>query len=373
MAKDWLSKLQKLEGANVGNYNPHQHVIQTPSPSVNMTFGRGHGLPLGYGMVLYGPPKGGKSVFCAATAGQLHHDDPEAFVIKMDTEFREEGQMTKNDLDMWGIDPDRYISFSANSPMLVFDRIETEIAAMCQEGLKLRLLIIDSITGIQGRRAMNADTIETQQIGDHALTVQEGFKRILPIHRKNRFAIIATAHVRAEMDMLEQKRGNKVKMAASFGVQHWAEYFMAINPNLNKEGRQDLLKKEMINEELVDFRGKSDQTGHKIQVKMKDNSCGPKGRSGEFTLDYGRGIVNKHEEVFLLGRDRGVLERPNNTTYIFGDRKFVGMENMLNAIKDEDELSKAILSEVFKRDQAGAYRIEDLKAEAELEPELEKK
>lgn len=371
MAKDWLAKLQKLEGANVGNYNPHLHVIQTPSASANMTFGRGHGLPRGYGMVLFGPPKGGKSVFCAATAGQLHHDDPEAFVIKMDTEFREEGQMTKKDLDMWGIDPDRYISFSANSPMLIFDRIETEIAAMCQEGLKVGLLIIDSITGIQGRRAMNADTIETQQIGDHALTVQEGFKRILPIQRKYKIAIIATAHVRAEMDMLEQKRGNKTKMAASFGVQHWAEYFMAINPNLNKEGRTDLAGNEMVNDELTDLRDKSDQTGHKITVKMKDNSCGPKGRTGEFTLDYGRGIINKHEEVFLLGRNRGVLERPNNTTYVFGERKFVGMQTMLNAIKEEDELSKAILSEVFKKDQAGAYAADDVKAAEGLVPELE--
>lgn len=372
MAKDWLAKLQKLEGANLGDYNPHNHVIQTPSPSVNMTFGRGHGLPLGYGMVLFGPPKGGKSVLCAATAGQLHRDDPEGIVIKMDSEYREGGQMTKRDLEMWGIDPDRYISYSANSPMLIFDRIETEIAAMCQEGMPLRLIIIDSITGIQGRRAMNADTIETQQIGDHALTVQEGFKRILPIQRKFKIAIIATAHVRAEMDMIEQKRGNKTKMAAAFGVQHWAEYFMAINPNLNKEGRTDLNGKEMVNEELTDFKGKGDQTGHKISVKMKDNSCGPKGRNAEFTLDYSRGIINKHEEVFLLGRDRGVLEMPNNKTYVFGDRKFVSKETMLDAIKNEDELSKAILSEVFKRDQAGAYAAEDVKVAAELDSELSK-
>jgi RecA/RadA recombinase len=356
MAKDWLAKLQKLEGANLGNYNPHNHVIQTPSPSVNMIFGKGHGLPLGYGMVLYGVPKSGKSVLCFATTGQLHKDDPTAMVVKFDTEWREEGQLTKNDLDMWGIDPDRYISYSANSPMLIFDRIETEIAAMCQEGMPLKLVIIDSITGIQGRRAMNADTIETQQIGDHALTLQEGFKRILPIQRKHKFAIIANAHARAEMDMIEQKRGNKIKMAASFGVQHWAEYFVAVT---------DLSGNEMIDKELTDLRDKGDQTGHKITVKMKDSSTGPKGRLGEFSLSYTKGIVNQHEEIFLLGKNRGVLERPNNLTYVFGDRKFVGIQNMLTALKDEPELAKAILSEVYKKDAAGHFAAEDAKAENE--------
>jgi hypothetical protein len=167
------------------------------------------------------------------------------------------------------------------------------------------------------------------------------------------------------MDMIEQKRGNKIKMAASFGVQHWAEYFVAVTPNLNKEGRTDLSGNEMIDKELTDLRDKGDQTGHKITVKMKDSSTGPKGRLGEFSLSYTKGIVNQHEEIFLLGKNRGVLERPNNLTYVFGDRKFVGIQNMLTALKDEPELAKAILSEVYKKDAAGHFAAEDAKAENE--------
>lgn len=365
MAKDWLAKLQKLEGANLGDYNPHNHVIRTPSPSLNFTFSKGHGLPLGFGAILYGPPKSGKSLICSATAGQLHKDDPEAVVIKFDTEYREAGQNTRNDLDMWGIDSDRYLSYSANSPMLIFDRIEKEIAAMCQDGMPLKLVIIDSVTGILGRRSMNAESIEVQQIGDHAATIGEGFRRILPIQRKYKFAIMATCHARAQMDPLEVRRGNKIKMQGAFALQHSLEYFLEINPNLNKEGRTDLSGKEMVNDELTDLRDKSDRTGHKITATMKENSCGPKGRTGEFTLDYNKGITNIHEEVFLLGRNRGVLERPNQTTYVFGDRKFTGIQNMLTAIKDEEELSKAILFEVFKRDGQGAFAVDDAKAEAE--------
>jgi RecA/RadA recombinase len=366
MAKDWLAKLQKLEGAVLGDYNPHNHVIRTPSPSVNFTFGnKGHGLPLGYGAILYGVPKGGKSLLCTATAGQLHKDDPEAFVVRFDTEFRAEGQLVASDYETWGIDKTRYITYSANSPMLIFDRIEKELNAMVQDGMPLKLVIIDSISSIAGRRFLNADTVETVQIGDHAATIKDGLSRILPIQRKHRFAVLATCQARAEMDPIMVKRGNKIKMQGAFPLQHHFEYFLSVTPNLNKEGRTDLSGNELVNDELTDLRDKSDQTGQKIVVKMMENSCGPKGRTGEFTLDFQKGIVSQYEEIFLLGKNRGVLERPNNTTYVFGDRKFVGLQNMLNALKDEPELANAILFEVLKRDKMGAYIADDAKAETE--------
>jgi len=363
--KNWLAKLQALEGAVVGNYNPHDHVIRTPSPSVNAIFGKGWGLPLGYSMCLFGPPKAGKTVLSNAIIGQLHKDDPEAFAIKFDTELREEGQLTEADANMWGIDTTRYLAYSVNNPVLVFDRIEQEIAAFCQDGMPLKLVIIDSITGIQGRRAMNADTIATMQIGDHALTIQEGLKRILAVQRKYKFAVILTAHVRAEMDLLEQKRGNKFKMAAAFGVQHYAEYFVMVEPNKNKEGRGDISGNAFVNESQKDSRENADQTAHRIFVKMKDNSCGPKGRSGEFTLDYRNGIVNQHEEVFTLAKNRGLFERPNNRTYIFGEQKWSSEGDTLQAIKSDPALFKALLDELKRRDQAGAFGADDAKAELE--------
>lgn len=365
--KNWLTRLQNLEGAVVGDYNPHEHVIRTPSPSVNFCFGKGHGLPLGFSACLYGPPKGGKSVLCNATIGQLHKDDPEAFAIKFDTEFREAGQLSDEDAAMWGIDRDRYTAYSVNSPMLVFDRIEQEIAAFCQDGMPLKLVIIDSITGVQGRRAMNQESIETQQIGDHALTIQEGLKRILPVQRKYKFSVILTAHVRAEMDRVELMRHNKTKMAAAFGVQHYAEYFIAIEPNRNAEGRKDLIGQEYTDKSVRDLNEKHDQVGHRIIVKMKDSSCGPKGRTGEFTLNYTNGIINVHEEIFLLGKYRGVLGHPTTKTWTFGDQNWNGEATMVTAIKDNPALAEAILAEVYRRDKAGAFVADDVAAEANLD------
>lgn len=351
--KNWMAALNKLDGAVTEEYNPFAHVVRFPSPSVNFTFGKSHGLPLGYSMVMYGPPKGGKSVLCNAMIGQLHMDDPDAIAIKINSEMREMGQLSPEQAKMWGIDRNRYVAYDVNQPDQIFDRIENDIAAMCQEGAPIKLIIIDSITAIQGRRAMNADTIMTQQIGDLAVTLQDGLKRILPVQRKYKIALVLTAHVRAEMDQAEQMRGNKVKMAAAFGVQHHAEYFMMVEPNKSKAGRQDLEGKNLEDEENTDLMDKAERTGHKIRVCMKDSSMGPKNRTGEFTLDYDRGIVNTHEEVFLLGVNRNIIQKPNNLTYTLGDKKWTGKPAMLDALKADPELRQMVIGELKRRDLAG--------------------
>lgn len=350
MAKDWMKLLQKHEGAVVEDYDPFSHTIRTPSPSVNFCFGNTHGLPQGFTLVLYGPPKGGKSVICNSMIGQLHKDDPNAIAIKFNTEMREMGQLTAEQAKVWGIDRNRYIAYDVNQPELIFDFIEKEVNAYCQDGMPLKLIVIDSATAIQGRRAQNADSILTQQIGDHALTIQDGLKRILAIQRRHKLAVVITTHVRAEMDQLEKMRGNNTKMAASYGLKHHAEYFMMVEPWNSKEGKTDLLGNKLENENLSDAMENAERTGHKIRVAMKDSSMGPKGRVGVFTLDYHRGIINVHEEVFLLGVNRGVIQRPNNMTYMFGEKKWNGKQAMLDALKDDGSLREAVLKQVRMQD-----------------------
>lgn len=357
--KDWMAKLTKLEGAVDKDVNVFQNVLRTPSPSMNFIFGGGHGLPYGYTMIMYGPPAGGKSILCNAIIGQLHRDDPEAIAVKFNTELRETGQTTAEQRKIWGIDDDRYIAYDVNHPEMIFDRIEKEIAAMCQEGAPIRLIVIDSINGIIGRRATNADTIMTQQIGDDAKTQQDGFKFILNMQRKYHIAVILTSHVRAEMDVGEQMRGNKLRMGAGLGVQHYGEYFVFVEPNRSKEGKTDLLGAKFEDEENTDLMDKAEVTGHKIRVTMKKSSMGPKLRTGELTLDYHRGVINIHEEAFLLGTNRNVIQRPNNLTYVLGEKKWSGKPAMLDALKEDPQLQEQIITEIKKRDKDGAYRQED--------------
>jgi RecA/RadA recombinase len=350
----YLSTLSSLEGAVTDEYNPFNHTLRTPSPSLNFVFGKGHGLPRGYSVIFYGPPGGGKSLVSNSMIGQLHQDDPDAIALKYDTEFREKAQMGKAQKAIWGIDPDRYIAYSVNQPTLIFDKIETDVNALCQEGAPIRLIVIDSLTGIQGLRELNAESIETQQIGDHAMTIQRGLKRILPVIRNHNIGLVLTAHVRAEMDMLEQKRGNSMKMAAAFGAKHQIEYNVFVEQNRNKDGRTDLNGQEFVDDSIRDLNDNGDKTAHKIRVCMKKSSMGHAGRVGEFTFSYTKGIINQYEEVFLLGANRGIIERPNNTSYVFKGQKWVGKPAMLLALKESKDMQEEVLKELRKRDEANA-------------------
>lgn len=344
MANKWTTRLKKLEGYVGDSIDPFSKVIRSPSPSVNFIFGNTHGIPLGYSMLLWGPPGGGKSLLTNAIIGQLHRDDPEAIVVKFDTEFRDNGQVTEETSRAFGIDRERYVPYQVNKATEVFDRIEQEIGDMVKDGAPIRLMVIDSINGVQGRRESNSESIEQMTIGDHAQTVQIGLKKILPTQRRNNISLIVIAQQRSELDAWEVKKGNKTKAAVSHGTQHHCEYFVHVEKNTTKAGRTDALDRAFEDASKKDLTDSADQTGHKVKVWMQKSSFGGAGRSGEFTLDYKRGIINQHEEVFVLGTRWGIIERPNLKTYIVNGKSFNGKPACLKALEESVELQKFVIT-----------------------------
>lgn len=353
---DFFGKLRKLEGAvDFDCVDPLTTCVQSSSPSVNWSFNnQGHGLPFGFSGILFGPPKGGKSIICNSIVGQLHKDDPEAGVISFNTELRGRVQNNKSSLSKFGIDQNRFLVYDTNIPKEIFDRIEFDIAAKIQEGTKINLIIIDSLTGIAGRRFLDADTVDTQQRGDKALTIQEGLLRILPIIRRYNIALLMTDHIRAEQDPKKTARGEVIRMASAFAAKHMAEYFMYTEPNQTKEGRTNLAGEEYTDKDIVDFMEHAQKTAHKIRFQIVGSSFGAVGRTAEFTLDYDRGIINQYEEVFTLAKNLGILERPNNRTYIYKNEKWTSLIDCLLAIRDNATLYNDLLKDIYKLDVKGA-------------------
>jgi hypothetical protein len=370
MPKDWFAALTKYDDAVTEWLDPHQNVIRTSSPSVDFIFGKGHGLPRGYSVILGGPPKGGKSLISNMCAGWIHQNDPTAFVIKVDAEFRAQVQATPEELAKdFGIDPKRFIVWQTNDPVEIFDRISNDIPAMCKDGLNIAAIIIDSANSIQGMSANEATTLEKQFVADEARTLGRGFKRILKPIRDHKIALLVVCQVRVEMDALEQKRGNKVRMALPFALQHFGEYFVYVEPNRNVEGRVSLDGKEFRDTDATDMdkNSKGEKTAHKIKVTMKDSSCGPKGRVGEFTLGHRTGLVNAWEEVFTLGVNRGIIERPSLSQYKFGAHEWRGKEKVWEDLKKDQALCDEIVAELFARDTRGVFDAEDAKNSADDE------
>jgi RecA/RadA recombinase len=352
-ANKWMARLQKLEGAVLDTaQNPYLSGLDTPSPSFNFIYGKNWLMPFGFSTIFYGPPAGGKSLLTNAIIGHLHKTDPEAIAVKYNTELRELGQLTDHDAKIWGIDRDRYVAFNTNKPDEIFDPIVNQINADCQEGSPIKLIIIDSMSNIAGRRSLNADSINTMQIGDEAATLQAGLKMIMPVYRKHKIHLIMTVQVRDEMDPLQKMRGNDTKMAASWYLKHAAEYYVNIERDDTKNGKSDLLDNNYVETmgSSINDPKKMEISGHRIRFQMKKSSVHAPGRSGALTFDYRKGIINTHEEVFLLGTTRGVIQRPNNVTYTYKNDSWRGMPAMLEAIKNSQELYDSILKDVKEID-----------------------
>ena len=346
-----MKQLSKMSGAVNHDYDPLEHTLKSSSPGINWAFAnRGYGLPFGYSAIVWGPPKGGKSVICNSLIGNLHQTDPEAFTITFNTELRGALQQSDESLQKFGIDPLRHKTYDVNKPSEIFDRIEKDIGKMCDQGFPLKVIIIDSLSDVRGRRSLNADTVDTQQIGDHAVTIKDGLERIIPICRKHKIALLCTAHARAEMDAEEQRRKKTLKMQGAWATQHKIEYFIYVARNKWSKGAKDAAGRELVNPDLFDFRNKNMQTGHRIQFLVEGSSIGQAGRQVEFTLDYTKGIINTHEEVFQLGTNFGIIEQ-RGAWYYYGENKWNGIKQALDGLAENEELQKEITQLVFEADR----------------------
>lgn len=340
----WMKELRKMEGAVDVNYDPYKpgNYIETVSPSLNWTFSKSPGLPFMEFLLLWGPPKAGKSIVTNAFIQGLHAMDKDAIAIKFDTEMRSVG----TEEPFWNIDPERYVAYNANEPELIFDRIRKELFPMVQDGMPLKLIIIDSLQGVQGVKAANADSVTDHQMGDHAMTIQKGLTSIMPILRRNKIALISTAHIRGNLDA--GMYGPKEKMAGGFAQKHTYEYFMKVTRN-NASDAKKTVTGEAFENDVKDFKGKKELTAHKIYVQMTESSRGVAGRTGQITFDYKKGIVNVEEEIFELSKNLNIVERPNNRTYIFGEHEFKSKEEFYKGIAGNEDLKKSLVSEIYKK------------------------
>lgn len=352
----FAAKLRKLEGAVVERTDPFSpdNLLKWSSPGVNWIFGKNHGMPFGYSVLLWGEKKSGKSFLFYDAAGTLHKSDPEAIVIKFDTEMRDEGQLTPEMAEVFGIDLDRFIVFYVNRPEEIFDVIKNDVKSMIDDGAKIKVIGIDSISDMMGRREAEQESVSQHQIGDHAVTLQVGLKSIIATQRLKKIALVMTAHARDEMDPWKVKRGQKKRPAAANAVLHHCEFFVNVERNETASGKVDELERQFVDESRKDMTLDGEQTGHKIRVWMEDSSMGPTGRVAEFTIDRNRGIINRHEEVFRLGLNWKVIDRPSKGRYIVGDKTFNGKPNLLEAMEKDLSLQQYIMSKILEMEKTGA-------------------
>ncbi len=348
MSNKWTKGLRQYDDVVKYEYDSYakENCIYSPSPYFNWIFAnKSNGIPKNSSVLFFSENKSGKSLSIYAIIAQMQKDDPEGIAIIFNTELR--GQLQHEAIA--GIDKDRLVIYDTNDPVEIFDRVENDIKPMVQDGMPLRIVAIDSLTKVQGIKRAAADSVANHLMGDRALTLQTGLGKLVPFCKRNKILLLATEHIRANFDAGQY--GPKDKAAASRDTLHTFEYFVSLKRAGAADDKQDIEGKTFEEEDMKDARGNGLLTGHKVYVKMEANSLGAPGRAGVFTLEYGTGIVNQHEELFWLGKNTGVITTPNNRTYIFGEHKFNGKKECALAIKNDPKLAADILAAVQKLDE----------------------
>ena len=342
-----MKQLKSYEDAVNYEYDSFapENCLYTPSPYFNWIFAnKSHGIPRNSSVLLFSTPKAGKSISVYALIAEMQKNDPEGIAIYFNTEMR--GQLQHGIFS--NMDKDRLVIYDTNDPVEIFDRVENDIKVMVQDGMPLRIIAIDSLTNIQGVKRAATDSVANHLMGDQALTLQIGLGKLVPFCKRNKILLIGTSQMRANLDA--GSYGPKEKMAAQFATKHAFEYFVSLKRAGAAEDKMDIEGKTFEDEDSKDARGNKLLNGHKIFVKMEESSIGSAGRAGVLTLDYDKGIINQHEEIFWLAKNSGVLKTENNRTYFFGNHKFNGKKEAALAIRDNPELAAEILEAVKKLD-----------------------
>jgi len=340
----WIKQLRKSDAYVDHDYDAFakENCLYTPSPYMNWTFAnKSHGIPKGSGVLLYSEPKAGKSLLAQSIVAELHKNDPEAIAMYFSTEFK--GKYQKGFFE--GIDPDRLAMYDTNDPRDIFDFLAEDVEAMVQDGMPLKLVIIDSLTAIGGIKA-EGRSVADHLIGDKALTITRGLDRIIPFFKKNGITYITVAQIRMNIGVMY---GPDTKAAVPKACEHNHEYFISVKRAGAADDKKDITGKTFEGE-FKDARGNKAVTGHKIYVKMEQSSVGTAGRTARITVDYKRGFINQEEEILELGANTGVIEKPNNVSYIFEGNTYRGKKAMAEAIRENPDMAQSIIEQVTALD-----------------------
>ena len=349
MANKWLKDLRKEDDIVDFEYDAYSKENSYPAPTPY--FGwilatKSHMIPSKGSVLLFSQPKAGKSLLSAAMVSTIleQDKDKDSTAIYINSELR--GSLQKDMLK-----PeirDRVLMKDTNDAVAIFDWINDTIVPRVQDGMPLRVIVIDSLSNIMGVKRKDTESISQHLMGDSAITIQLGLQRLVPFCRKNNILLIATAQMRANFD--GGPYAPKFKMQSSFGVKHTFDWFISLARAGAAEDKSSILGETYEDQDIKDARGNKILNGHKIYVKSEESSVGPSGRSGIITISYDHGVCDQWEEVFWLGKNTGIIKTENNRTYEFNGQKFNGKKECALAIRDNPKLFSEILEEVRKLD-----------------------
>jgi len=341
MADIWkeMCKQHGSEGMYAGNDDMTAHdleVISSGSNVVDDAMGV-WGLPRGRIIQYAGPESSGKTLMSLVAIAEYQKQNPKGWAMFIDAEYTFDKEWAAG----LGVDLDRLYIYRENSGAKIFERLTgkpkknkiTGVITKAKPGILdlekenptgLGIIVLDSIASISPP-AEEASVAGKQNMALLARFLPPEVRKLTPLLSETGVVFIAINQVRTDPGVMY---GDPTTTPGGRTWRHHCSMMVMFGAIFKKDSKI--------------FDENEEQIGHHIRVKVEKNKVAPPFRTAEIGMLFTQGIVEKNLEIRQIGAKYGIIERPNNKTWILDDVKYNGKEAMAEVLEDED-LQQSIL------------------------------
>lgn len=304
------------------------------------------GHPKGRLIQFYGAPGSGKSLMAMIAILEAQKDDPDAYQVFIDAEGTFDPKWAKT----LGLNNKKIILIEGNMAvngrrcfeMLLGEPKEDQkthkLVGKKKEGLldqiikgemNINMIVLDSLGSIipPGEDTSAVGKMNMSLLARFLTTT---FRKLSLEISKAKIPFIIINHKKDSMDPYGPDH--------TFSGGNTYAHFLSANIYFEIVNRADA--------KILD--DKEQKIGHTIRATIEKSKFGPWPRKCEFKINFGIGIIDKHEEIAQLAVDYNVVEKPTAVTHQYGDQKWVGFGKLCEAIQTDPKLAKELTQKIHE-------------------------
>lgn len=342
--KAYIEAEDVLDEFRTADQLPDVTAISTGSISLDTALCSG-GYPKGRITQLYGASASGKTVLSMIGLFNAQKDDPSAKQVWLDAEQT----FNSSWAETLGIDTKKVVVVSGDHATNGRDCFEL-LLGVPKEEAKTHILVGKKKEGLLDKIAskeLNINFIVLDSLGaiippiEDVAAVGKAGMATLPRFLSKEFKKMSLEVYKANVPfiVINHKRDNLdpySSMQHGFIGGNSYSHFLSVNLYV-----EPITKKEAL---ILD--DKENKVGHTVRVTTEKSKFGPWPRRCEFKIDFRCGIVDTHEEIIQVALEKDIIIKPTTMSYEFGDKKWVGMPKLVEAVKEDLELQNALVEKI---------------------------